>query len=402
MIYDFCVIGGGIVGLATAWALLERYPGASVVVVEKENRFAMHQTGHNSGVIHAGIYYAPGSLKARLCREGLRATIDFCQAHGIRYNQCGKLIVATNPTEMARIDDLYDGAVANGLKLERLNADQLREREPAVTGIAALLSPETGIVDYGEVSAGMADALAKSGVDFALGKEIESLSEQPAHVDISACGVSWRARQVVVCGGLQADRLARLAGLQTDFRVVPFRGEYFRLPDSRNQLVSHLIYPAPDPSLPFLGVHLTRMIDGGVIVGPNAVIGFSREGYPKLSFELADTASFVFFGGFWKLMWKHRKHVIQELRGSFSRSVYLGECRKYCPELTISDLLPYRAGIRSQVVQSDGTAVHDFLFVQTDRMLHVCNAPSPAATSSIPIGRMIADKIGQGKRIGRR
>lgn len=393
MIYDFCIIGGGIIGLATARALLERHPCAGIILVEKENDFGIHQTGHNSGVIHAGIYYAPGSLKALLCREGLHATIDFCQAQNIRFEQCGKLIVATNPVEEKRIDDLYDRAIANGLPLRRLNADQLRECEPAVTGTSALLSPETAIVDYREVCEKLAKSLAVQGVEFALGKEVESLSEQPGHVDISAGGVSWSARHLVVCGGLQADRLARLAGLEVKFRIIPFRGEYFQLPASRNKLVSHLIYPAPDPSLPFLGVHLTRMVDGGVTVGPNAVIGFSREGYPKLSFNLRDTASFVSFTGFWKLIWKHRRHTFQELKGSLLPSAYLQECRKYCPELALSDLLPYRAGIRAQVVQSDGTAIHDFLFAQTDRMLHVCNAPSPAATSAIPIGRMIAARL---------
>lgn len=392
MIYDFCIIGGGIVGLATARALLERQPSAGILLIEKEDRLAAHQTEHNSGVIHAGIYYAPGSLKARLCREGLHATIEFCQAHNIKYDQCGKLVVATNAVEEDRIAHLYDRSVANGLKLKRLNADELREREPAITGCAALLSPETAIVDYREVAAKLAESLAAQGVEFALNMNVECIAELPTYVDISAGGTSWRARYLVVCGGLQADRLARLAGLDVDFRVIPFRGEYFQLPPSKNQLVSHLIYPAPDPSLPFLGVHLTRMIDGSITVGPNAVIGFSREGYPKFSFNLRDSASIASFSGFWKLIWEHRKHAAHELKGSLFRAAYLEDCRKYCPQLTIADLLPYRAGIRAQVVLPDGTAVHDFLFARTDRMLHVCNAPSPAATSALPIGRMIADE----------
>lgn len=394
MIHDYCIIGGGIVGLATARALRERNPDAAIVLIEKESQFAVHQTGHNSGVIHAGIYYEPGSLKAKLCREGLYETIAFCEAENIAYDQCGKLIVATSPVEEKRIDALYERAVANGLRLERLNAGQLREREPSVRGSAALLSPETAIVDYRQVSARMAQILSAQGVDLVTGAEVDAISEQPDHVAIAAAGNAWRARHLIVCGGLQADRLARLSGMDVDFRIVPFRGEYFQLPASRNQIVSHLIYPAPDPSLPFLGVHLTRMIDGSVTVGPNAVVGFAREGYPKFSVNLADTASYATFGGFWKLIWAHRKHALHELKGSFLRSSYLEECRKYCPELELSDLLPYRAGIRAQVVQSDGSIVHDFLFRQTDRMLHVCNAPSPAATSAIPIGRMIADKIG--------
>ncbi|HEU5066885.1 MAG TPA: L-2-hydroxyglutarate oxidase [Sphingomicrobium sp.] len=393
MVYDFCIIGGGIVGLATAHALLERRPGAGILIFDKERQLATHQSGHNSGVIHAGIYYAPGSLKASLCRAGLHATIAFCQTHNIRYEQCGKLVVATNSTEEKRIDDLYGRAVANGLKLRRLNGDQLRELEPAVSGTAALLSPETAIVDYREVCSRLAESLAARGVEIVLDTEIQSISEVPSCVSVSTGGAVWSAKQLVVCGGLQADRLARLAGLEVSFRIVPFRGEYFKLPPTLNEVVSHLIYPAPDPSLPFLGVHLTRMIDGSITVGPNAVLGFARERYPKFSFNLSDTASFLSFGGFWKLMWNHRGHAAHEFKGSLFRAAYLQECRKYCPQLKLSDLLPYRAGIRAQVVQADGTAVHDFLFKQTDRMLHVCNAPSPAATSAIPIGRMIAEKI---------
>jgi L-2-hydroxyglutarate oxidase len=393
--YDFCVVGGGVVGLATAKSLLQRFPAAAILLIEKEHDFALHQSGHNSGVIHAGIYYAPGSLKARLCREGLNATITFCRENSIPYEQCGKLIVATNPTEERRIAGLYERAAANGLKLQKLSGSQLREIEPAVVGTGALLSAETAIVDYRQICGRLASKLHEQGVHFALRHEVESLSEQPGHVDISAGGVSWRARQLVVCGGLQADRLARLAGLQVNFRIIPFRGEYFQLPASRNDLVSHLIYPAPDPSLPFLGVHLTRMIDGSVTVGPNAVLGFAREGYRKFSLDVRDTASTVLFCGFWRLIWQHRRYVLNELKGSLFRSAYLQECQKYCPDLTISDLQPYRAGIRAQVVQPDGTAVHDFLFHETARMLHVCNAPSPAATSAFPIGRMIAEKIAQ-------
>lgn len=393
MIYDYCIIGGGIVGLATARALLKRHPAAGIVILEKEDHLAAHQTGHNSGVIHAGIYYAPGSLKARLCREGLHATIEFCQASGIPYEQCGKLIVATNSVEEQRINDLYDRATANRLNLKRLGVEQMRELEPAVTGSAALLSPETAIVDYRAVCTELARSLAANGVEFELSRKVDAIAERPAYVDISAGGASWRARRLVVCGGLQADRLARMSGLQVDFRIVPFRGEYFQLPATRNKLVSHLIYPVPDPALPFLGVHVTRMIDGSITVGPNAVIGFAREGYRKYSFNGGDTASFASFPGFWKLIWKHRNHAMHELKGSLLRSAYLEECRKYCPDLTIADLLPYRAGIRAQVVQGDGTAIHDFLFAQTDRMLHVCNAPSPAATSALPIGQMIAEKV---------
>jgi L-2-hydroxyglutarate oxidase len=393
MLYDYAIVGGGIVGLATALAILERRKGAGILLVEKEERFAQHQTGHNSGVIHAGIYYAPGSLKAELCRAGLAATIAFCQEHGITYHQCGKLIVATNPLEERRIDALYERATANGIVVGRLCEGALKELEPNIRGASALLSPETAIVDYTAVARAMAGLLQAQGVDFVMGQAVDRIDEGASHVELGAGSSSWRARQAVVCGGLQADRLARLAGIETDFRIVPFRGEYFRLPDSKSDIAKHLIYPAPDPALPFLGVHLTRMIDGSMTVGPNAVLGLAREGYEKLSADIADITSYLSFSGFWRLIWAYRRHVLHELRGSLFRTAYLADCRKYCPDLQLEDLLPYRAGIRAQVVMSDGTAVHDFLFRQTARTLHVCNAPSPAATSALPIGRMIAERI---------
>ncbi len=396
MIFDYCVIGGGIVGLSTAMHITELSPGASVLLIEKEKEVATHQTGHNSGVIHAGIYYPPGSLKARLCREGLDATRSFCGSHNIPFEQCGKLIVATNTLELDRLNGLYDRAVANGLKLTRVCVDELRTIEPRIKGISALLSPETGIVNYQVIARKISDLISAKGVAIKLGCKVNRIVERPGLVEVSANDSTWNTRKLIVCGGLQADRLARMAGLDINFRIIPFRGEYFQLPESKHDIVRHLIYPAPDPKLPFLGVHLTRMIDGSVTVGPNAVIGFSREGYPKLSMNFNDLASFASFPGFWKLIWKHRSHALNEMKGSLWRPAYLAECRKYCPELELSDLQPYRAGIRAQVVTMRGEAVHDFLFGETARMLHVYNAPSPAATSALPIGRMIASKcIGQ-------
>jgi L-2-hydroxyglutarate oxidase len=392
VIYDYCIVGGGIVGLATGVALLRAQPSASLLLLEKEPGFARHQTGHNSGVIHAGIYYAPGSLKARLCREGLEATVAFCEEHGIPFKQCGKLIVATNELEEQRIHDLYARAVANNIPLERLSGDELKECEPRIRGRSALLSRKTGIVDFRHVARVMAELLQGQGATMLVGRNVTRIREMGDRVEIGAAEETWSARRLVVCSGLQADRLARLAGLKTDFRIVPFRGEYFQLPAAYNDIVSHLIYPAPDPALPFLGVHLTRMIDGSVTVGPNAVLGLAREGYERFSFAPRDVADFVTYGGFWKLIFKHRRHALHELKGSLFRSAYLAECRKYCTELQLRDLLPYRAGIRAQVVMADGTAVHDFLFRETDRMLHVCNAPSPAATSAIPIGKLVAER----------
>lgn len=393
MTYDFCIIGGGIVGLATAMKLLEMRPGASLLLIEKEARVGVHQTGHNSGVIHAGIYYAPGSNKATYCVAGAAAMRAFCAAHQIPFEICGKLIVATSALEEQRIDALFERATANGLKLERIGGAALRELEPNISGTAALLSPETGIVDFARVCETMAGLVAAAGGTIVLGAAVDVIREHGTAVEIGAGERRWSARHLVVCAGLQSDRMARLAGLNVDFKIVPFRGEYFRLPEDKNDIIRHLIYPAPDPALPFLGVHLTRMIDGGVTVGPNAVIGFAREGYPKLSFDLRDTLSFASYPGFWKLAWKQRGHVLRELRGSLSRAAYLEACRKYCPSLELGDLLPYRAGVRAQVVMPNGDAAEDFLFLETPRSLHVCNAPSPAATSSIPIGSMIAARL---------
>ena len=392
MIYDYCIIGGGIIGLSTAHKLLEINPGASLLLIEKETALASHQTGHNSGVIHAGIYYEPGSLKAKLCHEGLKATVTFCKQQNLTYKKCGKLIVATNAIEDARLDVLHARAYANGLKLPRLSGGELHEIEPSITGTSALLSAETGIVDYREVSAKLAELIAAKGADFVLGSKVERIIEKVDFVEIGAKDLTWQTKKLIVCGGLQADRLARLAGLSVDFRIIPFRGEYFKLPENKNNIINHLIYPAPDPALPFLGVHLTRMIDGSVTVGPNAVLGLAREGYPKLSFNLQDIASFASYPGFWKLIWQHRRHTMHELKGSMSRASYLENCQKYCPELMLIDLLPYRAGIRAQVVTKRGEAVHDFMYAQTERMLHIYNAPSPAATSALPIGEMVARK----------
>jgi L-2-hydroxyglutarate oxidase len=372
--------------------LLEARPHSTLLLLEKEAEIGRHQTSHNSGVVHAGIYYPPGSLKATLCRAGLQATTELCHEHGIAIERCGKLIVATNRVEEDRIAILYERATSNGIKLEWVGSSEIQAIEPNIIGTSALLSPETSIVDYHQISRKIAELIVNRSATVLCGQQVDSILEMPGHVEVGAGGNRWQARQLVVCGGLQADRLARLAGIEIDFQIVPFRGEYYQLPASKYQIVNHLIYPAPNPELPFLGIHLTRMIDGSVTVGPNAVIGLAREGYSKLSINVRDTASFALFPGFWNLVMRNLKHAAKEVRGSLWRSAYLEECRKYCPQLELSDLLPYRAGIRAQVVNSKGKAIHDFLFRETERMLHVCNAPSPAATSAFPIGQMIAKK----------
>lgn len=393
MIFDYCVIGGGIVGLATAMRLLETYPGSSLILLEKEDALGKHQTGHNSGVIHAGIYYPPGSLKAELCRKGAEATKVFCEENGIRFDVCGKLLVATSALEVQRMEALYERSKQNTIGVQRVGEGELKEREPNIRGLGALFVPSTGIVNYAEVCRAMGRRIAALGGEIRLSTRVSGIRETLDAVDILAVDESWQAKKLVVCGGLQSDRLAVLAGLSIEHRIVPFRGEYYRLPAAKNDIVRHLIYPVPDPSLPFLGVHLTRMIDGSVTVGPNAVIGFAREGYPRLSVNLADMADYALFPGFWKTVIAHRRSAVTELRNSLWKRGYLEECRKYCPSLDLADLLPHEAGIRAQAVRKDGALIHDFLFAQTDRMLHVCNAPSPAATSAIPIAEMIAGRM---------
>jgi len=393
MIYDHCVVGGGIVGLATAMRLLETCPGSSLILLEKEALLGCHQTGHNSGVIHAGIYYPPGSLKAELCRKGADATKAFCTENGIRFEICGKLLVATSDLEMQRMDALHERSKQNTIEVRRVSESELREREPNIRGCGALLVPSTGIVNYVEVCQAMGRRIKTLGGEIHLSTRVTGIRETADAVDIASEGESWRAKKLVACAGLQSDRLALLAGLAIDHRIIPFRGEYYRLPANKSDIVRHLIYPIPDPALPFLGVHLTRMIDGNVTVGPNAVIGFAREGYQRLSVNLADMVDYARFSGFWKTVFTHSKSAATELRNSLWKPGYLEECRKYCPSLTLPDLLPHAAGIRAQAVSRSGALIHDFLFAQTDRMLHVCNAPSPAATSAIPIAQMIMDRL---------
>ena len=391
--FDYCVIGGGIVGLATAKAMQEAEPGAKIILLEKESDFARHQTGHNSGVIHAGIYYQPGSLKAQLCRAGAEATKAFCRQYSIPFETCGKLLVATSSDEVERMETLAGRAVQNEITFQHVDQLALRKLEPAVAGLEALLVPATGIVDYAKVSRAMAAEIIERGGIVRLNAPVTAIREDASGVTITVKDQTVRASKLVACAGLQSDRIARLAGLDITHRIVPFRGEYYTLPQSKAKIVKHLIYPIPDPALPFLGIHLTRTVDGGVTVGPNAVLGFSREGYSKGSFHAGDVADMSTFPGFWKMAMKNWRSALSEFSNSASRTRYLKECRKYCPALELADLGAPGAGIRAQAVLDDGTLVHDFLFKETERMLHVCNAPSPAATSSIPIGRMIAEKL---------
>ena len=390
--YDHCVIGGGIVGMAAALAVLRRAPGSSVLVLEKEEALAAHQTGHNSGVIHSGIYYEPGSLKADLCRRGAAATKAFCVEHEIPVRELGKLIVATDERDARRLDALAERAVANQVVARRVSAAELRELEPEVAGVGALLVPETASVDYAAVTRAMHGEVVVAGGQVELGVRVTGIDEGPSCVTVTAGDRAFTACRLLVCGGLQADRLARMAGVASTARIVAFRGEYRRLPDSRAGIVSRLIYPVPDPALPFLGVHLTPMVDGTTTVGPNAVLGLAREGYRKGSVDRRDVADVLGFPGFWRVARANVATGAREVRDSVFTRGYLAAAQRYCPGLTRADLLPHEAGIRAQAVLRDGTLVHDFLIEETARTVHVLNAPSPAATSALPIGELLAER----------
>lgn len=389
---DLTLIGGGIVGIATALELAQSFPGLSIRLLEKERALSRHQTGRNSGVIHAGIYYAPGSLKARFCREGLEDTLRFSREHDIPVDQCGKLLVATSPVEVERLRALTERARQNGLEVRPVSAAELREREPHITGLEALLSPMTGIADYPAIVDRMADLFTGLGGEITLGAEVTAIAEEAnaARLQLST-GETVKTGYVIVCAGLQADRMARMCGLGDDFAIVPFKGEYFRLAPVHDRVVQHLIYPVPDPDLPFLGVHLTRMIGGYVTVGPNAVLSLSREGYAKIDPSLSDMVAMAGFPGFWRTIANNLRTGLSEAANSAFRHRYLALCQRYCPSLTLEDLQPHPPGIRAQAVMRDGTLVHDFLIRKTARTIHICNAPSPAATSAMPIARHIRD-----------
>ncbi len=393
MQYDFIVIGAGIIGMATARQLQQSFPGQSVLVLEKEDGPARHQTGHNSGVIHAGVYYAPGSLKARFCREGNLATKDFCREHGIPFEECGKLLVATDEQELERMQGLISRCTENGIDIEVFSEAQLKEREPNIAGVGAVFVPSTGIVSFSEITAKMTELVGQAGGEIHFGAEVTAIEELPDKVCVRTAKGSFEGRYLVACAGLMADRLVEMMGVAPEFKIVPFRGEYFLLAPKHNRIVRHLIYPIPDPELPFLGVHLTRMIDGTVTVGPNAVLAFKREGYRKTDISLRDTFEMLSYPGLLKVLRRHFRVSVAELKNSLYKNGYLRQVRKYCPSLTLSDMQDYPAGVRAQAVTRDGALVGDFLFAGTRRALAVCNAPSPAATSAIPISRHIVDRL---------
>jgi (S)-2-hydroxyglutarate dehydrogenase len=396
LVYDFVVIGGAIVGLSTARVLLERCPGAGVVVLEKEAGWAKHQTGHNSGVIHSGVYYKPGSMKARFSKEGGERLVEFCREQGITYEICGKVIVATEPDEMPRLRNLYERGTQNGLEVEKIGPEELEELEPHATGIAALKVPSTGIVDFVGVTEAFARKVAEEGGELRTGAEVTGISETGDAVEVrTSVGESFRARALVNCAGLYSDRVAALGGVKAGVKIVPFRGEYYDLTPESRRLVKSLIYPVPDPSFPFLGVHFTLTTEGGVETGPNAVLGLAREGYKKTDIRLKDLAEVLSYPAFWRLAAKIWKTGAGETFRSISMKACVRGLKRLVPDVEDEDLVPTEAGVRAQALTKDGTLVDDFLIVEGRRSVHILNAPSSAATACIPIGEAIANRAFQ-------
>lgn len=391
--YDYTIIGGGIVGISTALQIRQRQPDSSVLLVEKEADLAQHQTGHNSGVIHAGVYYQPGSLKADFCKQGAIATLAYCRQHAIPVEQPGKLLVATSEIELQRLSSLEQRCQRNGITARRLNRTELLQLEPNISGKGALLVDQSAIVNFGSVASAMARQLLHSGASIATNTELLAATEDRELIHLETSQGKISSRYVVACSGLMADRVARMMNIEINFAIIPFRGEYYQLPATRQALVKHLIYPVPDPALPFLGVHLTPMIDGSITVGPNAVLGWKREGYGRFNLGLKDSIEMAAFPGFWRLARQHARSGLKEMKNSLYKNGYLQQVQRYCPQLLRRDLLPYPPGIRAQAVLRNGSLVEDFLFAETRRSLHVCNAPSPAATSAIPIGAYIASRL---------
>jgi len=392
MVYDIAVVGGGIVGLATARELLRRHPRLKLANVEKETGYNRHQTGHNSGVIHSGIYYKPGSLKAKLCVEGRTLAWDYCDAKGIAYKQVGKLIVATEESELGRLDDLFARGKQNGIAdLQLLDAAQIEAREPACRGIRAIFSPVTGIVDWGLVSEHYANDVREAGADMYLGNEVVGIERRAGVTRLQTNRGTIDATAVITCGGLYSDKLARMTGGATDPKIVPFRGDYLILRPEKSSLVRGNIYPVPDPAFPFLGVHFTPRMDGSIWLGPNAVLAFAREGYRFWDVNVAELWDAVTYPGFFKLATKYWQMGASEMYRDLVRSAYVGALQRYIPSLQPEDCLPGPSGVRAQAMAADGSLVDDFVFEGDEGIVHVRNAPSPAATSSLAIGKYIAD-----------
>ncbi len=391
--YDFAIIGGGIVGLSTAMALGKRYPKSRILVLEKESQWAFHQTGNNSGVIHSGIYYKPGSFKAKFCRDGCRSMVEFCQEHGIDYEVCGKVIVATKEEELPRLENLYKRGLENEIQTKRISPEEVKEIEPYVKCVGGIQVFSTGIVNYKQVCLKYAEIIEKQGGELRLNTKVTRLVPSGNNQVLETNNGTFETRFVINCAGLYSDRVARLGKVDPQAKIVPFRGEYYELTPEKRYLVKGLIYPVPNPAFPFLGVHFTRMIDGSVHAGPNAVLSLKREGYKKTDFDLRDFAEVMTYPAFWKLAAKHADEGIKEIIRSLSKAAFVRSLQQLIPEVQADDVIPTHAGVRAQALMDNGNLVDDFLIVQGQNSVHVCNAPSPAATSSIEIGKAIVAQI---------
>ena len=395
MHYDVAIIGGGILGLSTGMVLLQQRPDLKLILLEKESSWASHQTGRNSGVIHSGIYYKPGSLKARFAKAGNRSIVTFCQRHNLPVEICGKVIVATRKDELPRLDALYKRGLENGLEVENLNEEKLREIEPHVAGIGALYVPSTGIVDYSLISRTIASEIVRLGGELRLNTTVTRLNQmtQGAGQLVSTSQGEVETNLVVNCAGLYSDRVAHMGQTEVNSRIIPFRGEYYELTPSARHLVHGLIYPIPDPAFPFLGVHFTKMIDGNVHAGPNAVLSLKREGYKKTDVNLRDATEILAFPVFWRLASRHVKHGLAEVIRSWSRAAFLHSLQRLIPNIRNNDIKPSPAGVRAQALKNTGELVDDFLIVEEFSGIHIINAPSPAATSSLEIAKHLVHRI---------
>lgn len=391
MKYDIVIIGGGIVGLATALTLKEKNPSLRLLILEKEDRIAKHQTGNNSGVIHSGLYYKPGSLKATNCINGYHKLIKFCDTHSIPYDLCGKIVVASSEEEIPLMNNLYERGIQNGLEnLTLLNKEEIKEYEPHVKGIAGIHVPQTGIVDYGKVSEKMAELIQLQGGEIKLNEKVKDIQQTGNTTIVKTNSTEYETKLVVNCAGLYSDKIARLTEKKLNVKIIPFRGEYYKLTPEKESLVKNLIYPVPDPNFPFLGVHFTRMMKGGVEAGPNAVLAFSKEGYKKSDINIAELIESLAWPGFQKVAYKYWKTGIGEMYRSFSKSAFTKALQKLIPEITKNDLTIGGAGVRAQACDKNGGLIDDFLIFENQQTIHVCNAPSPAATSSLSIGEKVA------------
>jgi L-2-hydroxyglutarate oxidase len=390
---DVAIVGGGIIGLATAYRLSQRYPAVRAIVLEKEREIAQHQTGHNSGVLHSGIYYKPGSLRAKNCREGKLAMQQFCDAENIPYELCGKVIVAVDASELPQLERIYERGQANGVRCALIDKERLREIEPHVRGVKAIHVPEAGIIDYRQVCERLAQRVIEHGGKVLTQARATAMFRRNGRMIVESTAGEVEARYVVTCGGLHSDRLTRLSGQTPTVRIVPFRGEYYELKPSAQHLCRGLIYPVPDPNFPFLGVHFTRMIHGGVECGPNAVLAFAREGYYKTSFNLLDCLETLTYSGFLRLMARHWRAGMHELWRSLSKRAFVAALQRLVPEIRGEDLVSAPAGVRAQALTPQGELVDDFLIQESDLVINVCNAPSPAATASLNVGNLIVDKL---------